>query len=211
MTINRSVLLGIFSIALLCFTGCVGPMAHGPLGGCCGPAVASNDCACNGCGELYVDPWINHPADCVDPCDMCGNYNGQSCGRCRPMFEGIRSLWGYRCGPQCGGCDDPGCAVECSGGFLGGGCGTPCSCGGGCDAGCTDVCSDGCSSCGGGEVLYGDSGQVIHDGEFIVEGDPTIEGTQLAPSNQPYKPDRTRKIFNPRPRVATGDNRSVGY
>lgn len=75
-------------------------------------------------------------------------------------------------------------------------------------------------------MLYGNHGGVvhdgivhdgvIHDGEYIVEGvqtpTPTASGVRkIAPANKPYKPERSRKIFNPRPRVATGDNRSVGY
>ena len=224
-------------------------MANGPLGGCCGPSVASNS-SCTGCGELYVDPWINEPADCVDPCNTCGNYNGQSCGSCRPLFEGFRSLWGYRCGDDCGDCGDSGCAVSCGGGLLGGnacGCGAE-ICGGscgvescGCDGGCGPSCGCevgyesgcgvdagcGCSSCSGGETIgheihYGNNvehGHVIEGGEYIVEGGqiptpahvPQSIGSAKPAVQQPYKPERTRKIFNPRPRVATGDNRSVGY
>lgn len=246
MLIARTLSFCFLSLALFGFTGCVGPMAHGPLGGCCGPEVASDHSSCTGCGELYVDPWINEPANCVDPCDMCGNHNGQSCGKCRPMFEGIGSLWGYRCGDDCGDCGDPGCAVSCGGGFLGGdacGCGAE-LCGGacgvascGCDGGCAGSCDSGCgcNSCGGGDVISGDvlysdnGGQVIHDGvvngqvidggEYIVEGAPTPTPAQVPQRvgnakpavQQPYKPERTRKIFNPRPRVATGDDRSVGY
>ena len=127
--------------ALVGLTGCGGPMSAGcgPLGGCtaavgggCGTAGCDS---CTGCGELYVDPWINHPPDCIDPCAACGNYNGQSCGKCRSAFSGIKTLWGYRCGcpsgpiamtdrqfaPSCsagcdGGCDscqiEPACGCE---------------------------------------------------------------------------------------------------
>ena len=249
MSITHTLSFGFLSLALLGFAGCVGPNAHGPLGGCCGPSVASNNNACTGCGELYVDPWINEPADCVDPCDTCGNYNGQSCGKCRPIFEGVKNLWGYRCGDDCGVCSDPGCAVSCGRGLLGGdgcGCGSKIcgpsagcdSCGGGCDSGCSSHVDAGVDS---GEILYShNDGQVIDGvvdgGEYIVEGgQPIIEGGQhiiqggqhivegvptpttgssgiTRPALQkPFKPERTRKIFNPRPRVATGDNRSLGY
>ena len=140
-------LVGWIAVAM---TGCVGPMGAG----CCGPmggqGLCDTGCAggdacggcnsCTGCGELYIDPWINHPADCVDPCDGCGNYNGQSCGKCRSIFSGVASLWGYRCGcdpapvalsdrcfapscgADCGGCDS--CAVEPACGCEG-----PCGCG----------------------------------------------------------------------------------
>lgn len=133
--------------------GCCGPMACGPrchdgivaIGG----AVASashGGCSsgCEGCGERYIDEWINHPPDCCEPCDDCGNHDGQSCGACRGIFEGIPSLWGYR--------RDCGCDQTCErawgpGGGLGGvfGLGRPTtgpSCGGepscGCDH-CTNV------------------------------------------------------------------------
>ncbi|QDT10330.1 hypothetical protein [Planctomycetes bacterium K23_9] len=217
-------------------------MARGPLGGCCGPASASHSDACTGCGELYVDPWINHPADCVDPCDTCGNFNGQSCGKCRPIFGGIRSLWGYRCGDDCEECVGPVCFNGRCGALNGGG---GCGCDGGCSGGCDGGCDSGGCSCGSevvgpscgceaacgcepscgfepacgletihsGEVLYGDNGgQIINEGEYIVEGQPTPHrSVEIQPADQPYKPERSRKIFNPRPRVATGDGRSVGY
>ncbi|WP_235908449.1 hypothetical protein [Roseiconus nitratireducens] len=128
--------------------GCVGPMGAG----CCGPAVTGScdgQCdSCTGCGELYVDPWINQPADCVDPCDACGNYNGQSCGKCRSVFAGFKSLWGYRCGcdpgpvamsdrcfapDRCQGCDSgcDGCLAEPACGCEG-----PCQCGVPVEPGC---------------------------------------------------------------------------
>ncbi|MCO8121173.1 hypothetical protein NHH03_05445 [Stieleria sp. TO1_6] len=173
-------LVGWITIGL---TGCVGPMGAG----CCGPiAIPGGQCgggcdsgcdggscggcdSCSGCGELYVDPWINHPADCVDPCDSCGNYNGQSCGKCRSVFSGMRSLWGYRCGCApgpvattdrrfaplrsaiCGGCDggcdscmgEPACGIEPNCGLEQGyGFEPACGCEGACD------CSIGEPACG---------------------------------------------------------------
>jgi len=230
MFFARSICITFAASALVSLTGCVGPMAHGPMGGCCGPSSCSSDSSCTGCGELYVDPWINEPADCVDPCDTCGNFNGQSCGKCRPIFGGIRSMWGYRCGDDCGKCVGPvcfsggGCGALNGGGGCDGGCDGGCSCGAevvgpacGCEAACG--CEPSCGlepSCGfetGGEVIYGGmQHEVIDGGEYIVDGAyaPT-EGVTIQPAQQPYKPERTRKIFNPRPRVATGDGRSVGY
>jgi hypothetical protein len=130
--------------------------------GCCGtipgagPGACTSGCdsncgqcdACTGCGELYVDPWINHPADCVDPCDACGNFNGQSCGKCRSIFAGYKSLWGYRfacdppptkfsdrcfapsCSNGCGGCDTCGVVEPTCG------CEGPCDCGRVAEPGC---------------------------------------------------------------------------
>ncbi|MEO1616736.1 MAG: hypothetical protein AAFV88_12840 [Planctomycetota bacterium] len=209
-------LIGLFPLAM---TGCVGPMGAG----CCGPIASScgscnsgcetGSCggcdSCSGCGELYIDPWINHPADCVDPCDQCGNFNGQSCGKCRSVFAGAKSLWGYRCGCEaaptplsdrcfaprcsssCGGCDEcvsePACGCEgaCDCGFepscgLEPGCGMEVSCG--CEGGC---------SCGGGEYYP----EVIHTAPTVIEGH-AMDSVEPA-----YKPSRTRQIF--RPRTAT--------
>ena len=140
---------------LVASSGCVGPMGAGCCGslhGSCDSCVSSPSCnGCSGCGgELYVDPWINHPADCVDPCDSCGNYNGQSCGKCRPILSGARNLWGYYCGcdpgpvattnrsfaPRkrlaCSGCDSgcDSCVVE-----------PACGCEGACDC---DMIEPGC-------------------------------------------------------------------
>lgn len=100
-------------------TGCCGPLWRASCGVGCdgGPAVACTDgCGmCDGCGELYVDPWINHPPDCCDPCDACGNYNGGSCGQCRGVFAGVKSLWGYRCADHGAvGCDGIGCDAGCA-------------------------------------------------------------------------------------------------
>ena len=229
MVHTQNIAVAICLLSMTTLLGCVGPNAHGPLGGCEGPLVVSNCSDCTGCGELYIDPWINHPADCVDPCDMCGNYNGQSCGRCRPMFEGIRSLWGYRCG-DCGPCDAPGCEIECGCGALSS-CGAEvacgcdaagdCSCGAeiigpscGCDWGdpcCGSNCG-GCSSCSGGETVHQDEGEIIYEGEYLGETHNSSSGVvEIDRADKPFKPERTRKIFNPRPRVATGNGRSVGY
>lgn len=158
---------------LLCSTGCVGTMC----GDACGPILfgCGNGCGdCEGCGELYVDPWINEPADACDPCDKCGNHNGQSCGKCRSVFSGVESLWGYRCGVD----------TSCGGGNCGGG---------GCDSGCGPDCG-GCESCGEG------------DGEFYGDhysNDPVYSSDGIAEFPQPaYKPERTRKIFQPKSRTA---------
>lgn len=171
---------------LLWFTGCVGPMACGP-GGHCGPVACGTSCdgcgGCEGCGELYVDPWINEPAECCDPCDRCGNYNGQSCGKCRSVFHGLKSLWGYRCDAGC----EP--AVCCDS-----------SCGG-CDScgGCGPSCP-GCDSCSGGGLVQ------IHS-----EPTPAKQIVKANPSKVPYKPRRTRKIFQPRRDIASGPPKSSDY
>lgn len=99
--------------------GCCGPMWRPGCATGCGPTCGDGCGSCGGCGELYVDPWINEPADCCDPCDSCGNFNGQSCGKCRPVFAGVKSLWGYRCVDNC----DSGCDSGCDAAIGGGGCG----------------------------------------------------------------------------------------
>ena len=176
--------LSFLALAALSFSGCAAACKNF---GCsdCGPiAIGGGGCdSCTGCGELYVDPWINHPPDCCDPCDTCGNYNGQSCGTCRPLFAGIGSLWGYR-HADCGGCDSCALPAGCDS------CGIE-DCSGCCEASC------GCDSC---------AGSVITEGDVHIVGEPTYsdEIVEGAPgeSYQHYQPYRTRKIFRPRPHVA---------
>lgn len=226
------VLVGWVALGL---TGCVGPMGagcFGPMGGpgfcdsCdsgCGNASCDGCDSCTGCGELYVDPWINHPADCSDPCDACGNFNGQSCGKCRSVFAGIATLWGYRCGcdggpiattdrtfaPTCGvgcdGCDscyvEPACGCEgpCDCGVIvEPGCGMEPVCGvePGCGLEPACGCEGGCS-CGGVGVSesYGPP-----PGEYIIEAP---EQASIQSQHRPYTPQRTRKIFTPRTETAS--------
>jgi hypothetical protein len=218
-TTKRFVTL-IACFALLGVTGCVGPMGCGPMGcgpkGACGPIALSScgggggDCNsgscgggdCDGCGELYVDPWVNHPPT-GDPCDCCGNHNGQSCGRCRSVFDGFASLWGYRCDGG-GGCDGA-CGKACASPILGGcggGCGGSC---GGCESSCgveqsCGGCDSGCSTCGGG-----------HD-QMYISGDSMPPGTYV--ESQPtraFLPQRTRQIFKPRGSIAEGNRGRVEY
>jgi hypothetical protein len=116
MSLAHRILALTACLAAVATTGCVSPLgcgscAHGPISF----SQQSNGCGkCDGCGELYIDPWINHPPDCCDPCDRCGNHSGQSCGKCRSVFGGIRTLWGYRCDEGCDqggqatcGCESP--------------------------------------------------------------------------------------------------------
>src|SRR5690606_511003 len=87
---TQSSLFAALAACLLWSTGCVGPMACGPMGGhgpvSLGGRPACGD-GCHGCGERYYDEWINHPPSCTDPCDGCGNFNGQTCHACRPVFH----------------------------------------------------------------------------------------------------------------------------
>ena len=194
---------GFTALCLSGFSGCVGPMACGPAAN--GPFAFGHPCEgcgdCEGCGELYLDPWINHPADVCDPCDCCGNHNGQSCGKCRSVFDGIPSLWGYRCdGGGCSSCGTRDCDGSC--GPLIDMCGDSC---GGCDTCCTDTCG-GCDSCN--DTCTDTCGGCDSCGEHIVvhESDPTV-AKEIVRATEPYKPHRTRKIFNPKkivqPRTAT--------
>lgn len=224
-------------------SGCVGPMGAGCCGtpggpgfcdsSGCGDASCGGCDSCTGCGELYIDPWINHPADCVDPCDVCGNHNGQSCGKCRSVFSGMRSLWGYRCGCDpgpiatsnrffapgcssgCDGCDscmvEPACGCEgaCGCGVVvEPGCGLEptCGCEGACN--CGGFVEPGCGfepacGCEGGCSC---GGGVQMDSYGPPSGSYIIEDNghaPLPPNATSYKPSRTRKIFNPRTDTAS--------
>lgn len=204
----RSLRFPALAICLLWSTGCVGPMACGPVG-CNGPLTLGGPPACgdgcNGCGERYYDEWINHPPSCTDPCDSCGNYNGQSCHACRPLFRGFLSIWGYRCEPLPTGCDRVACLPQCQ---------------------ASSGCDSGCSSCGSGHSA-GPYLPVPLDADSVEFGGPEFsEPVRLQHSHRepnpgpsivkpmsgvkPYQPQRTRQIFQPRGSVA-GQPRSQSY
>lgn len=187
-------------LALVWMTGCVGPAACGPHDQN-GPVVWGAPCGgcgeCEGCGELYIDPWINHPPDCCDPCDQCGNYNGQSCGKCRSIFDGFASLWGYRCEPPCDHCGAASCDGLCQ------------------SHGCDDQCT-GCDSCHGGPG-YVDSGQqgiVIGNDVVKITAQPPTPAKRIvnaAPTQKTFVPERQRRIFRRRPNVAEGTSTAAEY
>ena len=187
-------------VALISFTGCCTRPMICP-NGVGGPLAFTSTCAgcdqCDGCGELYVDPWINHPAERCDPCDGAGNYNGQSCGECRSVFVGFPSLWGYRATPMgCDGCGDPGCA----GGYHDG------------NSGC-DSCDGGCSG-SKGKVLNVQPMEVPQvDSQVMRIVEPTPAGKVIVaqPSDSRYRPYRSREIFHDRQNVASGDEDSIEY
>lgn len=173
-------LVMVFGIALLA-SGCCGPMACGPMGyGPCssGPLMAFGG-GCDGCGETYIDEWINHPPSC-DSCDSCGNHSGQSCGSCRPIFSGLKSLWGYR---------------------------RDCGCDSGCSSGCDSSCDGGCQSCGGGQHYAGaEMGHHYVDSSHAIpmphQPSHTPQIVEPRPVVKPYEPQRTKQIFRPRNSVA---------
>ena len=203
-------------IAVTWMTGCcVGPLACGP--NACGPIALGDPCGgcgqCDGCGELYIDPWINHPPDCCDPCDTCGNYNGQSCGKCRSVFAGVRTLWGYRCDDGCDSCGEVDCGCEAA--PI---CGPSC---GGCDSCVAHDATCGIehdASCG---VEYDPScgieyGASCGTESFVGQGVPVAKGhvvriitepteakriNPAKPGLRPYPQDIPR-IFKARPQVA---------
>ncbi|TWU16611.1 hypothetical protein [Allorhodopirellula heiligendammensis] len=184
----------LLALSLTLTVGCCGPLwNHGGYAGACGGGCSDGCGACDGCGELYVDPWINDPADCCDPCDSCGNFNGQSCGKCRPVFAGIKSLWGYRCADSCGGGCDGGCDGGCSTGSCGGDCG----------------CDGHGSLHPAGEYIGGYSeGQptiALGDGERIVESHMSGQPTPARISQQS---GTARQIFQPR---RVNQPRSLAY
>lgn len=86
--------------------GACGPCGFHPLRSLFGALGCSS-----GCGEFYVDEWINDPPDKCDPCDEHGGYVGHR--PCKPRwFLGVRGLSGRHCG---------GCDSCCEGGEMMGG------------------------------------------------------------------------------------------
>lgn len=158
--------------------------------GCCGPVMLGS--CDSGCGEVYIDPWINEPPQ-SDPCDSCGNYNGQSCGSCRPMFSGLATLWGYRYESGCdSGCDscghdfEPACGIEAP-------CGGCDSCVGPVEPACgIEAPCGGCDSCSGGATGYVQSQPVKRaqplPGYSVVETDPLESSRVTVP--QPRRVSR---------------------
>ncbi len=216
MRTNRFVSFAFVGLLAFSFTGCVGNCLRPTGCSSCGPvSMNCGQCdSCDGCGELYIDPWVNDPADCCDPCDSCGNYNGQSCGKCRPVLSGQATLWGYRCGPE----ESSGCG--CGAAHGGCGCGAEpcdgggCSCGaeaygGGCSCGAevygghvsaSPSGHSGCSSCNGGlsSVAAPHQQQVI-----VMEDGRRVMGTVTESIKPAYRPERTRKIFRPKAHIAS--------
>lgn len=227
---------------VLLSAGCCGPMACGPVG-CNAPIILGGapHCGdgCDGCGERYVDEWINHPPRCDDPCEGCGSLNGQSCHVCRPLFRGFPSIWGYRRTPLSSGCDripvQPGCGLErdCSCepacGFEPA-CGCEPACGlepaCGWEPGCGfEPCGRGCPSCASsGSSAF--QPRVLSHQEIELSGPSFSEPVPLhphhdaphsptlvrpMPSVKEYQPQRTRQIFRPRGAVAGGSARPQPY
>lgn len=192
------------SALVLCFAitsltgGCVGPMACGPKA--CGPLALGHPCdgcdQCDGCGELYIDPWINEPADCCDPCDTCGNYNGQSCGKCRSVFAGARTLWGYRYG-GCDGCHKTECDCQPTNH-----CGSAC---GGCDA-----CGQQDATCGSEPYVVGNVPLVLDapvtghhsDNDRVIRVVEQPRQSLPSPPESRSYPQDIPRIFQPRPTIA---------
>lgn len=169
MKVAHLVLL-LLSCSSFSLTGCVG-MRSCSVGG-------AMSCS-GGCGEIYVDEYLNHPPVC-DPCgsscdggcDSCGTASscgggcGGSCGGgcggtdfigaqgtpCRPILARLSKFWGVKYVPaSCGNCGVDGCQ----------------SCGGGCD-----TCGDAGSGYLGNDLFHGGavSGDYYDDGHVHGSG-----------------------------------------
>lgn len=214
MAIARKWGFGLLGLAALSLSGCVGPMACGPTGCDAHGPVAWNDCGgcgnCESCDEWYIDAWINHPADACDPCDGCGNYNGQSCGKCRPMFSGYKSLWGYRRDPGPPSCD----AGACHGGHE-----THSSSCGGCDSFDSAPMPPGTTmrripNTGSRHGIPTPAPEIIWEGEEWGDDDPEVVPPPDAPTTDDQtrsRPHRTRQIFRSRAGIAGNAPHPRGY
>ena len=78
-------------LSVVCTTGCT--ISHSACESATGPLMFGGPCGnCTGCGELYIDPWINHAPkkNCLD-CDGTATSN---CKSCRPLTAGIKAMIG---------------------------------------------------------------------------------------------------------------------
>ena len=102
--------------------------------------------ACTGgCGEVYVDEYLNHPpindpcGTCDTGCDSCGsgscgaNYVGATCQPSRPVLKRLAQFWGIQyVASDCGECGNAGCDGGGLGTFVSGHSGhssSGCNCG----------------------------------------------------------------------------------
>jgi len=74
----------------------------------------------SGCGEFYCDEQVNESPTC-DPCCGNGEFTGDSCGPCRPLWQRLQALWGTSYVGSCGdGCGSSSCSSgSCSSGSCG--------------------------------------------------------------------------------------------
>jgi hypothetical protein len=153
LALRAFVLLSLFSTGCCCIPAST-------CGTGCGPAAFMGHHACsNGCGEVYVGEWYNHPPQ-VDPCNTCGDYVG-SCGHhgcgeqaCVPLLHRLSCLWGIRyvdhsCDAGCTSCDSGGMVHESHLSHSG---------------------HSGCSSCSGGHSHAHAAHSQSHDGQVIYDG-----------------------------------------
>ena len=145
--------------------GCGGVCTMGPL------AMMRKMSTCGaGCGNIYVNEWINDPPDACDPCDDCGNWVGpRGCkGRVWGFGLGARNLWGYRFNKGHG-------AAACS-------------------SGCTHHAHGGYSEY---DMAMHD-GEVIYDGPVRDGGSTQSTEEELKPPvPEPAEPRETRSVKKP--------------
>jgi hypothetical protein len=132
-----------------------------------GPLASLASCR-SGCGEVYVDEWLNSPP-CIDDCGYgncgtCGPRNG------RPLLSFARMIVGLPFNAGCGGCD--------------GGC-SSCGVEGGYVASAPSSCN--CGGSHGGSVYHG---TVEHSGPVYSTPAPTAQPMMPAPA-APLKTEPT--------------------
>lgn len=124
----------------------------GACGGCgeCGSCMGPRPWGCgrparwcgNGCGERYYGEWISDGPSGCDSCDDCGGWvAGGGYYYPHPLWNGFKSLFGFRYGP----------------GYYGGmdwGCSGPSGC-------------SGCSSCGMGGLSPIEADEVVENIETV--------------------------------------------
>lgn len=162
--------------------------------------------ACSGgCGEIYVDEYLNHPPVC-DPCGSCRETGGGS------------SCDGCGCGGN--GCDTCGCsgALTCDANYVGYGCQpqrpalqwlsrfwgipyNPSNCGNCGAQGCHN-CQGNCRTCQPESSAYSAHHQPSYESQEVYEGSLQPVPQQRAPMNaqpqaQPQTPPQARPQNQP--------------
>ncbi len=168
-----------------CSSGCeCSGLMHGEIARRIKTAIVGG--CCNGCGEYYCDEQVNEPPVC-DPCAGNGEFTGESCGPCKPLWQRMKMLMGTSYHGKCG-CN------ECNHG-----CGHDMYSAAHHGSGYCSSCRDGVSGVPHSTVRHSSQPQTHHhDAQqpMRIESQAPTRATKSNESipNTPSKPDPTSKL-----------------